>query len=694
VADIDLAESFHQFDSELLLEAEFSGDPQHMCFFRIFSEIASENGDIVDLDYTPVRKEGRGGYQVDGYAIDLERGELFLAICDFHSDAEVQTLNSSGMETLFRRVDSFLENAIKTEFINALEETSPAFEAAYPIYNNRRKIKRIRIILLSNAVLAVRKKVVEAGEIIGTPAAYNVLDFTRYVDILASQGNAEPIEIDVAEINGEPLPCLQAHVHGSDYSSFLVVLPARFLADIYGLYGPRLLEQNVRVFLQARTKVNRGIIDTVREAPKMFFAYNNGLTATASEVEIEELPGGGLGISSAKNLQIVNGGQTTASILYAKDQYKSDLTDVFVQMKLSVIKPELVDEIVPKISRFANTQNRISEADFFSSHPFHLEMEKISRRLSAPPKPGSLAPTKWFYERARGQYKDKSAYGSRNEKRRFEAEYPKKQVVSKTDLAKYQATFECMPHLVSRGAQKCFLDFAEGVSKEWAKSQDGFNEGYFRTVMAKAIVFRETDRLVGVSDWYKADRGYKANIVTYAIAWLVNHLKVRSVQVSALDLQSIWNRQELPEDVANALLAIARHVSTAIRDTPENVRNVGEYAKQQQCWANISKLEITLPTNLESSTISISEVKQQEKDQAETGRIDREIDFERDLFALQSRIPDMRQFATSKRLLSPNSSRALDKVERLDLNITRPEKNALKYLFSQMKEKGYEFLVD
>lgn len=694
MASIDLADSYHQFDSELLLEAEFSGDPQHMCFFRMFSETASENGDIVDLDYTPVRKEGRGGYQVDGYAIDLERGELFLAICDFRSDAEVQTLNSSGMETLFRRVDSFLENAIKTEFINALEETSPAFEAAYPIYNNRRKIKRIRIILLTNAVLAVRKKVVLAGKIIGTSAAYNVLDFSRYVDILASQGNAEPIEIDVAEINGEPLPCLQAHVHGSDYSSFLVVLPARFLADIYGLYGPRLLEQNVRVFLQARTKVNRGIIDTIREEPEMFFAYNNGLTATASEVEIENLPGGGLGISSAKNLQIVNGGQTTASILYAKDQYKSELSDVFVQMKLSVIKPELVDEIVPKISRFANTQNRISEADFFSSHPFHLEMEKISRRLSAPPKPGSLAPTKWFYERARGQYKDKSAYGSSTERKRFEAEYPKKQVVSKTDLAKYQTTFACMPHLVSRGAQKCFLDFAEDVSKEWAKSQNGFNEGYFCTVMARAIVFRETDRLVGMSDWYKADRGYKANIVTYAIAWLVNHLKVRSVRVSALDLQSIWNRQELPEGVADALLKIARHVSAAIRDTPENVRNVGEYAKQQQCWANISKIEISLPTQLEASTISISEVKQQEKDQAETGRIDREIDFERDLVALQSKIPDIRGFAASKRLLSPSSSRALDKVERLNLNITRQEKNALKHLFSQMKERGYEFLVN
>ena len=148
-----------------------------------------------------------------------------------------------------------------------------------------------------------------------------------------------------------------------------MVLPGAFLADIYGLYGARLLEQNVRVFLQARTKVNRGIVNTVRESPDMFFAYNNGLTAIASHIDTERLSDGTLGIRSVTNLQIVNGGQTTASILYAKDQNKADLSDIFVQMKLSVIEPEEVEEIVPRISRFANTQNRISEADFFSNHP-------------------------------------------------------------------------------------------------------------------------------------------------------------------------------------------------------------------------------------------------------------------------------------------------------------------------------------
>ena len=691
MADGELYEAYRQFGDELLFEAEFTGDPQHMCFFKLFSEVASDNGDTADLDYTPVLREGRGGYQVDGYAIDLDRGELFLAVCAFNTEPTLQSMNAAAMESLFRRVDSFCEKAVDPEFVRELEETSPAFEAAYPIHQNRQKIRRIRVILLTNAALAVRKKVVEAGKTIGLPVAYNVLDFARYTDILKSRGGAEPIEIDATSINGKPLPCLQAHVHGTSYKSYLVVLPGTFLADIYGLYGARLLEQNVRVFLQARTKVNRGIIDTVRESPDMFFAYNNGLTATASNIDMERLPDGTLGIRSFTNLQIVNGGQTTASVLYAKDQTRADLSDVFVQMKLSVIEPDKVEEIIPKISRFANTQNRISEADFFSSHPFHVEMEKISRRLSAPPRPGALAPTKWFYERARGQYKDASAYGTVGERRRFSTEYPRNQMVNKTDLAKYSTTFECVPHLVSRGAQKCFLEFAEDVSKTWDKGQDQFNEGYFRMAMAKAMVFRETDRLVGRSEWYRADRGYKANIVTYAIAWLVNHLKVERRR--AMDLQAIWSRQELPEELKEVLLDVARQVADAIRDTPESARNVGEYAKQQQCWAKISKLRILLGTDLDAATIDLEEVRRQKKDHVAMGRIDRQIDFETDLVALQPRIAEVRDFARSRRVLSPRASAALEKVERLKLPLTRAETNALKQLFKVLAEKGLNLAV-
>ena len=181
----------------------------------------------------------------------------------------------------------------------------------------------------------------------------------------------------------------------------LVVMPGKLLAQIYGLYGARLLEQNVRTFLQARTKVNQGIIRTIEESPGMFFAFNNGLTATAAEVELSQAANGGLGVSAMRDLQIVNGGQTTASILYAQDRDKAVLDEVFVQMKLSVVDSERISDVVPLVSRYANTQNRVSEADFFSSHPFHRELERISRMTPAPARAGSLVSTKWFYERKR-----------------------------------------------------------------------------------------------------------------------------------------------------------------------------------------------------------------------------------------------------------------------------------------------------
>ena len=223
------------------------------------------------------------------------------------------------------------------------------------------------------------------------------------------------------------------------------------------------------------------------------------------------------------------------------------------------------------------------------------------------------------------------------------------------------------------------------------KNQDQFNEGYFRVAMAKAIVFRETDRLVGRSEWYRANRGLKANIITYAIAWLVNHLKVD--QGRAIDLQAIWNRQELPEELKEVLLDIARQVADGIRDTPESARNVSEYAKQQQCWAKIARLEIHLGTRLDVATVDLEEVRRQEKDDVATGRIDRQIDFETSLVALQPRVAEIREFAEARRMLSPRASSALNKVERLKLPLTRAETNALRHLFKVLAEKGMDLPV-
>jgi hypothetical protein len=684
----ELVTEFEEFTDDLLREAEVSGEPQQACFFQMYADAASENGDCSDLIYTPVRRDGTRGYQIDGYAIDPDQGELHVTICDFRDEEQLESLIHSQIETLFRRAERFVTTALAGDLLPQLEETSPEFEAYYPIYKYRKSIRRIRLIIFSNARFASRKKSVDAKEVDGRTIIYNLLDFTRYTDITKARGGTEPIEIDIAELGGEALPCLLAHTEGSNYQSFLVVIPGELLAQIYGRYGPRLLEQNVRTFLQARTKVNRGIIDTVGNAPEMFFAYNNGITATASGVTLEELPDGGSAIRTLQNLQIVNGAQTTASVLYAKDRNGADLSRVYIQMKLSVVDEELIDEVVPKISRYANTQNRISEADFFAGHPFHLEMEKISRRLSAPQKAGSMSTSKWFYERARGQYKDQVAYGSPAVRRRFEAEFPKGQVVVKTDLAKYELTFARRPDTVSRGAQKCFLDFADTVDKAWDAKQGDFNEAYFKERMAKAIVFRWTDSMVARSDWYKEDRGYKAQTVTYCLALLAEKI---SQNRKHIDFQKIWNLQDVPEGMKAAIELLAPMVAQKIRQTPDGVKNVGEYCKQQACWAAVSTITTELPSKIKDSLIASDERRLQKKDALDVQAIDREVDFETRLLSLVPHVATITAYAEKELLMSPKTASALKKLQAGRVNLVKSEKNLLRQLFKRMMEYGFEF---
>ncbi len=627
---VDISEAYKEFQDDVLRTAEISGDLKESSFFELYRQAAMDNGDISDIEYCPVINESKM-FKIDGYWFVQEQGELTLVVNDFNDDPELQSLNAGSLETLFRKVERFFKNAVRPEFINNLDEVSPTFQAAYLIYSSLSSIRRVRVVVFSNARMAVRKELVTMKEVEGKKFSFSILDFQRYLDIENSRHGFDNIEIDFEEISGSTLPCLQAHSGTDEYASYLVVVPGALLAQIYGLYGARLLEQNVRTFLQARTKVNKGIIKTLITEPSKFFAYNNGLTATASDIELIETSSG-TKIKSIKDFQIVNGGQTTASILYAQDKEKTDLNDVYVQMKLSVVRPELVEEIVPFISRYANTQNKVNEADFFSSSAYHLEMEKISRRLSAPPKEGSLLPTKWFYERARGQYKDKQAYMSKAARNKFQAEYPKDQMLDKTEHAKYEMTFYCMPDEVSKGAQKCFLAFADQIEKKWEKHPELFGEGYFKDSMVRVMIFRWTDKMVAKSEWYKLDRGHKAPTVTYTLAVVAHLLKQEKMQ---LDYRAIWSRQTVPEELADLLEDLAPKVADIIKDSPETVRNVLEYCKKQVCWATVqTTIKADVKRRLKACIVDLDEIAEQKKDDKKSKIMDDGIDAQKRVFEI------------------------------------------------------------
>jgi len=356
------------------------------------------------------------------------------------------------------------------------------------------------------------------------------------------------------------------------------------LAAIYDKWEARLLEANVRSFLQARGKVNKGIRDTIKADPAMFFSYNNGLTTTAESVEVANL-GEGLFLMSAENFQIVNGGQTTASIHALRKQAADQLKDVFVQMKLTVVPREQSEAVVPNISEFANSQNKVNAADFFANHPFHIRMEEFSRRILAPIGDTGYREHKWFYERARGQYADERGRRTPSERKSFDAMFPKSQFFTKTDLAKFENSYRCKPHVVSFGAQKNFAELARAIGDEWGKNEGSqFDEVWFQRLISKAIIFRSLERIIPAQTWYTG--GYRANIVTYAIAKVAHDADSRG---KVIDLDTVWRMQRVQGELENALLAAAEAANDVITNPPTGVRNMSEWAKKQACWAELSK---------------------------------------------------------------------------------------------------------
>ena len=376
------------------------------------------------------------------------------------------------MNLIFRRLSNFLRSALDVKWRDALEETSPAFGLADLIAKRWGRIGRVRLILITNRELSERVDGRPADELDGRTITYSVWDIRRlHRQATIGQGR-EDIDVDLVNDFDGPLAVLAAQQPEADHESYLAIIPGKVLADIYDRWGARLLEQNVRVFLQTRGKVNKGIKVTLENEPSMFFAYNNGITATAEEVDIVN-DGGKLLLRGLKNFQIVNGGQTTASIHVAL-RNKVDVSLTFVQMKLSVVDPERATHLVPKISEFANSQNRVNAADFFSNHPFHVRIEEFSRRIHAPSPDGTFRESKWYYERARGQYADARARLTPAQLRKFDIENPRRQLFNKTDLSKYVSVWEGLPHEVSLGAQKNFAAFAQRIGQEWKKGSRQF----------------------------------------------------------------------------------------------------------------------------------------------------------------------------------------------------------------------------
>jgi len=534
------------------------------------------------------------------------------------------TLTRQDAESSINQVERFFRNAVYKDYIKELEESSEVFDLAHTlaeVKEVREFLSRVNIFVLSNGIFKSDIKVNK------TISGYSI--FTRIIDVdylfNLSDKSHVPIEINFEKYGGI-IPCLKSPSENEDYESYLALIPGVTLANIYEEYGSRLLEQNVRSFLQFTGKINRGIRKTIKDEPHMFLAFNNGIAATADELELQDLPNGGKAIVWAKDFQIVNGGQTTASVYHTWKKDKADIDKIFVQTKLTVVKKrDSFNEIVNRIAEYANTQNKVSTSDLSSNKPFHVELEKISRALWAQPAEGTNIQTRWFYERARGQYKNARLKEGFTPSRRkaFDLKNPRAQVITKELLAKYINTYKEIwygkrlvigPHIVVRGSQKNYVQF---LNYNMPDKPDNI---FYEDAIAKAIMFKTAEKLYGVNPNAIGDMRYIT--VPYSLSLLNLKAEYR------IDLYRIWKNQSLSEKLRTIIFNLMESIESFIKkNAPGSL--YGEWAKKEECWNAIKEYDFNIDFHdLSSDYIKPNSIKRKsiEKDEQVQIEINEELD--------------------------------------------------------------------
>ena len=493
----------------------------------------------------------------------------------------------------------------------------------------------------------------------GIPLTFQIWDVSRLKRIHEARNARDDLVVEFGDLPQGGLPILRAAVGEAGYDAYLTVIPAAALADIYIRHGGRLLEGNVRTYLGRVGNVNRGIAHTLAREPEKFFAYNNGIAATACTVSLQTGPDGVLLLTEATDLQIVNGAQTTASLAAARRERKMSLDGVFVPMKLSVVPADLAGEMIPQISRYANSQNPVRASDFFANHEFHRRIEEISRRALAPAVGGSQVQTHWFYERARGQHLNEQAGLTLAQKDRFLRLNPRKQVIKKTDLAKVETCFELLPDIACKGAEKSFVEFANRVSKEWADENRRFLYGddWFRGAAARVILFKTGEGLVSNAPWY--DGGYRAQIVAYTLARLAQLARDAS-NGGTIDWSRIWTAQAADDVLRQQMLTVAEAMAGVLRSPPLAGQNIGEWAKQQACRKRALETEVEEVAGFRARLVDREDQKAARKAARGDRLVDRGVEAITEV--MQKDAPfwqAVRSYARQRNFLFPEDEKAL-----------------------------------
>lgn len=555
----------------------------------------------------------KSNIKVNGYMFDEETNSLSLYVVDYDIDFEEDNLpeiSKTAVTEIANKAKRFYTNS--NGIFHSSSEGVEFRELAKFINDNRKTIDEVDIYVMTTRFYLTNKPVE-----VRIPGVENVnvhvWDMDRIYRLSEAEQGIRDFDIDLENEYSQSIemmyvPKNQNSTSNYDFECYIGYIPAKLLAELYDEWGPKLVERNVRSFLQARGGTNKGIRDTLKDPVQreMFVAYNNGISSVAKDGEIEQIGDTNLyRIKRITSWQIVNGGQTTASIHQA---YKSgvDLDGVFVQTKLTIIKVDseneqnrfdLEDELVSRISEYANTQNKINKSDLLANTRFMSDIENYSRNTWIPSKDNRKEETKWYFERARGQYMvDIGRRKKGKEQNDFKKMYPKENVITKVEMAKYFMSWEGYPHVSSKGGEEAFKQFMNKNGQFWKRSEDeegnptaimNIDSDYYKGLISRRIIDAFVTNVVNEMGL----KGYRANVIYYTIAML-SHLYGEEIS-----LMEVWDNQELSEKWTTVVRTIAQNALDHLRSSAGE-RNVTQWAKSEACWIDFKNESSVVLSNL------------------------------------------------------------------------------------------------
>lgn len=544
---------------------------------QTFCEVVMQHINEAGMTFEPVvchyqSKIGNANLKLSGYSISEDAEQLDLFVSLYEGFEVVTSIQDQDTKNAAQQCIRFLELCVTGRLQEKIDPSHDAYSLALTIGEIYDSLEQIRIFVLTDGV--AKSKNFKAREIGGKTVKLEVMDIERLYRHRSEGKPRDELVIDFKEVSGSPLPCVYVPGETGDYDYALTAIPGEALRFIYEKFGPRLLEANVRSFLSVKSKgVNAGIQNTLRSAPERFMAFNNGIVLVADEMKLERAEDGSPGIIWLRGMQIVNGGQTTASIYFAKKKYPdTNLSKVRVPTKIIIMKeddPSKEEALVSDISRYANSQNSVRQSDLSANKPFHVEVERQSTTVYCPDGVG-----RWFYERAAGSYNTLlTREGTTPARlRALKESMPSSRKITKTELAKYVMAWDMKPDVVSLGTQKCFDRFMTFLTDaETAGTPLVVDTAFFKALVAKCIIFKMV---------HKTSRplvsAFLANVAAYTMAVIANSYGDR------FDFEKVWLRQGVSEEFLAQVEIWAREVNERLHRTARG-KMISEWAKRPEC---------------------------------------------------------------------------------------------------------------